>query len=170
MAFVEAGTALAIIKREKLFEADYGSFEDYCRLRWGFEKSKVKNWMAAAELFNSLAALPDVSQPENEAQIRPLRGLSPLEAQIAWQGVVAASRGRRITEAAVRRAIKELQLIPPKAPCTRVNKGEQKRVVAAAVVELLLLARKRAAYEDLIEKLEKLDGHIQRLFAPTRPK
>jgi hypothetical protein len=94
-AFVEAGTALATVKKERFWTQEYDSFESYCRLRWGLEMSKVNNWMAAASLFNSLSAHADVPPPENEAQMRPLRGLSPAEAQIAWRAAVALSGGRR---------------------------------------------------------------------------
>ena len=70
----------------------------------------------------------------------------------------------------MRRALKELQLTPTATAGSRINKAEQKRLVSAAVDELLLLVRKRAAYELLIEKVEGLHGHIWQLFASSNPK
>jgi hypothetical protein len=41
MAFVEIGLALATIKEEELYREGFDSFKSYCRVRWGFQLSKV---------------------------------------------------------------------------------------------------------------------------------
>jgi hypothetical protein len=157
ISFVDAGLALAAIKNEELYRDGFDSFETYCRVRWGFQMSKVYNWMTAAKLFSSLSTRPDLPKPEYEAQLRPLFGLAPSQAQLAWQCAAAMRPGHPVTTRMVKTAIKQLQLVPPKPAPRRINKGEQRRLVTDFISELLVLARQQAAHAVLIEKIEGLD-------------
>jgi hypothetical protein len=170
MGFVEIGLALATIKEEELYREGFDSFETYCQVRWGFQLSKVYNWITAAKLFTGLANLPDIPKPDHEAQLRPLFGLAPSQAELAWQCAAAMSAGRQITQSIVKSAVKQLQLVAHEPPRGRINKSEQRRVVTEAIAELLVLARQKAANEVLIEKLERLDHHIRLLLAPSQSK
>jgi hypothetical protein len=73
--FVEVGDALAEIREKRLYRASHGTFESYCRERWGFVASRARQLIAAAETVTAvtLAGLP---APANEAQAR---GLVPLK-------------------------------------------------------------------------------------------
>jgi hypothetical protein len=170
LAFVEIGLALATIKEEELNREGFDSFESYCRVKWGFQLSKVYTWITAAKLFISLSKLPDVPKPDHQTQLRPLFGLAPSHARLAWQCAVALSGGRRTTERMVKSAVQQLQLVPAEPPCPRNKEGEQRRVVTEAVAVILVLVHQKAAYEVLTERIEELDHQIRPLLAPSRLK
>jgi hypothetical protein len=55
-----------------LFE--YGTFEDYCRQRWGFGRLPAWRNISAAEVHCLIASVPSMPLPNCEAQVRPLVG------------------------------------------------------------------------------------------------
>ena len=46
--FVEMGLALGTIRDLRLYKRDYGSFEKYCRARWGCSRQHAYRLIAAA--------------------------------------------------------------------------------------------------------------------------
>lgn len=172
-AFADIGLALARIRDKRLYRAEFDSFEEYCQVRWKFGPLKAYRLIAAAQVFASIAALPETPTPEHESQLRPLFGLTPPQVQIAWQWAAAKSFGRPITARLVKSAMKELQLGEPTPATnrpTRPKKSEQRKAVSDAIGELLALASSKASYDLLIERIEALHGQIQSLFAPSRSK
>ena len=169
--FVEAGLALALIRDKDLARMEYDSFDDYCLKKWGFHRSKVHAWITAAQLFTTFSARPDLPKPDHESQLRPLFGLTPEQAQLAWQCAAVKAGNRKITARLVKSVATELQLKVETRPAKRrINKSEQRKVVNASIGELLALVRQKVAYEILTAKLEGLHQHIQLLFAPSVPK
>lgn len=70
-AFVAVGQALLAIRDGKLYRADYKTFEDYCRQRWDFGRSRAYRLMEAAEVASDLS--PNGQQMvTNERQARAL--------------------------------------------------------------------------------------------------
>jgi hypothetical protein len=54
----------------------YGTFEDYCRERWGLARRTAYQLMDAAEVVDNVRNCAQ-QLPANEAQARPLTGLDP---------------------------------------------------------------------------------------------
>lgn len=52
--FVEVGNALAEIRDNKLYRKWYGTFDEYCRERWGFKKGYANYQIKAAKTFGNL--------------------------------------------------------------------------------------------------------------------
>ena len=48
--FIEAGEALLEIRESKLYRLGYGTFETYCKGRWGFSSNRARRLMDAAEV------------------------------------------------------------------------------------------------------------------------
>lgn len=69
-AFLEAGTALATIREQRLYRGSHGTFEAYCLDRWQLSKSYANQIIGAA----AIAAIVPV---RNEGQARVLSGLEP---------------------------------------------------------------------------------------------
>jgi hypothetical protein len=167
---IEVGLALARIKKKGYFQDDYPSFEVYCHVRWGLHRSKAVSLMSAARVSGVLAELSEYPQPDHEYQLRPLYGLLPEQAKLAWQFAAGRSGGRPVTASMVKRALKELQLSPQPAEAKpkRINKAAQRQVINEGVRELLMLAVQRKPHETLIAKIESLHHQIQLLFAPAK--
>lgn len=103
--FVEVGNALLEIRESKLYRASHGTFEAYCKARWGFIASRTRQLIGAAETVKALESVTDVT-PANEAQARELAPLrdDPEAMASAWLAAVEATQGKP-TAAAVASAV-----------------------------------------------------------------
>lgn len=97
--FVEVGAALMRIRDERLYRVEYGTFEDYCRERWGFTDRRARQMMDAAEVAESLPTGTIV--PATESQARELSGLDP---ETAAEVMEAAAESGKVTAAGIRDA------------------------------------------------------------------
>lgn len=81
--FYEVGSALLAIRDARLYRAEHGTFEDYCRERWGMTRMRASQLIAASEAFGNVNH--GLQPPANERQIRPLTQLgSPEQQREAW--------------------------------------------------------------------------------------
>jgi hypothetical protein len=98
--FIEVGNALAAIQERKLYRDDYGTFEDYCRTKWGFSRQRAYQLTAAAEAVTTVVdrGLP---APSNEAQARELTRIPEPQRAEVWRETVERTGGQP-TAAAVR--------------------------------------------------------------------
>ena len=62
----------------KLYRASHGTFEEYCRERWGFARNYANKMIAASSVVSHLGT--NVPKPATESQARPLAKL-PAEEQ-----------------------------------------------------------------------------------------
>lgn len=101
--FIEVGTALMIIRDKRLYRVDFGTFEEYCRERWGVEKSQTYRLIDAAKVVSNLSPIGEVL-PRTESQARPLAKLEPELQREAWAEVVR-DNGPNITAAKVEEVV-----------------------------------------------------------------
>ena len=87
--FLVVGTALARIRDERLYRANYDTFEDYCQTKWNMSRQYVNRIVAAAEVVDDLETI--VSKPANEAQAKPLAKLPREERAAVWMEAVETS-------------------------------------------------------------------------------
>jgi phage N-6-adenine-methyltransferase len=108
--FVEVGTALLKIRDGRLYRAEFGTFEDYCRERWGFGGEHARRLMRSAEVVQNLRESPPMGGllPANEKQARPLNALEPDQQREAWQRAVDTAPDGRITAGHVQRVVDEM--------------------------------------------------------------
>lgn len=108
--FVEVGRALATIQKNRLYRAEHGTFEAYCRTRWQYAKSQAYRLIGAAEVVDRLSPIGDKSRlPKNEAQVRPLLGLEPKEQVKAWKSALESAGDGAVTAKSVRAAVASYQ-------------------------------------------------------------
>jgi hypothetical protein len=105
--FVEVGEALATIRDARLYKDTHGTFEDYCRERWGFSRRHSNRLIEAAEVVGILGPIGPTVTNEGQARalgqvVRDLGADAAAEVleQVAATGIVTATR---ITEAAQQR-------------------------------------------------------------------
>ena len=87
--FYEVGQALAFIREKKLYRAEYKTFEDYCRERWGIQRNYANKLIAASEVVQNIGMGTMV--PTSERQTRPLYTLDPETQREAWDQLVQQS-------------------------------------------------------------------------------
>ncbi|MHC1769243.1 MAG: hypothetical protein AB9869_34005 [Verrucomicrobiia bacterium] len=166
--FVDVGLALAEIRRDRLYKEEYDSFEVYCREKWHYGRRHVYQLISAAELFTHLCAICAHCKPDHESQLRPLVGLTPEQAQLAWTCAVESAGGRKITARLVKKAMQDLGLAAPPKPVSKINrnaKAERRKLINDTIGQLLLLIGQKAAYEAILQHVEALQRHIQPLLA-----
>lgn len=111
--FVDVGNALLEIRDSRLYRADYSTFEDYCRERWGFNRTYAFYMIESAKVITNLN-VHNCEQvlPVNESQARPLVSLEP-DLQIeAWQRAVETAPESGITAKHVQSIVDEIQNKP----------------------------------------------------------
>ena len=89
--FVEVGQALMTIRDKRLYRIKYGTFEDYCRDKWGVSRIHAHRLIESTGVIANL--LPIGNIPQTESQARPLTKLEPEIQREAWAQVVEETKG-----------------------------------------------------------------------------
>jgi hypothetical protein len=169
---VQVGLAFATIRDRRLYRAEFTTFEEYCRNRWDYGRRYVNYLISAAQVFTYLGTR-GAQKPTHEKQVRPLIGLTPEQAQQAWDKAVQRAGGKTVTTRLVKNVVNGLRstLTPNQEPRKKRPSSEAKRrLINAAIGELLLLVSQKANHAVLAQKVEALHGQIQALFPPPAPK
>lgn len=87
--FVEVGEALAEIRDRQLYRHLHGSFDEYCKRRWGMAGRHAHRLIASTKTHEELSNLagPDgvaIPAPQNERQIRDLASLTTERKREVW--------------------------------------------------------------------------------------
>jgi hypothetical protein len=124
--FYEVGYALAEIREQRLYRAEYGTFEDYCRDRWQMSDSRARRLIYSSEVVDNVKSVPIGTLPTNEAQTRPLAKLPAEEQGPAWEEAVERSGGKP-TARHVEEVVKE-RTQPPAPERQRIDSlpGEER--------------------------------------------
>ncbi|HYW21188.1 MAG TPA: hypothetical protein VE956_18195 [Nodularia sp. (in: cyanobacteria)] len=96
-AFFEAGKALTELRDRRLYRSTHGTFEEYCRDRFGYSRRQPYLLMEAAVIFDNLLENCDRNDhilPTNEWQIRPLSKLDRDIQPEAWEQAVESAKGK----------------------------------------------------------------------------
>jgi len=105
--FVDVGNALLEIRDSRLYRETHGTFEDYCRDRWGFTRMRASQLINAAEVVGNVNNCLQ-SLPATESQARPLTSLPPDEQREAWQRAVETAPDGKVTAAHVQSVVDEM--------------------------------------------------------------
>ena len=116
--FVEVGSALSDIRDNRLYRASHGTFEEYCRERWGMQRAHAYRLIDAAQVSVNLSPIGDI--PKTESVARPLVSLPPEQQREAWTEAIqkAESKSRPVTAQDVTDAVYKLR------PHVAYNTGE----------------------------------------------
>lgn len=86
--FYEVGKALREIRDERLYrELLYKRFEEYLKKRWDMGKAHAYRLIEASRVIDNLSPIGDL--PENEAQLRPIGKLKPVDQRRLWRDFLA---------------------------------------------------------------------------------
>ena len=79
-SYLDVGEALCEISEQRLYREQFGTFAEYCQVKWNITARHANRLMRAFELVENLKSDPGVSSaaiPTTEKEGRPLQGLSP---------------------------------------------------------------------------------------------
>jgi hypothetical protein len=115
--FLEVGTALCEIRDRRLYRAAHGTFEAYCRERWGMSRIHAHRMIEGSKVAESL--LPTGNIPATERVARALTALPAAERQPVWDCAVESAKGGKVTTTHVRRAVQKVRHAnrPDPPPC-----------------------------------------------------
>lgn len=120
--FTDVGNALLEIRDSKLYRAEYGTFEDYCRDRWGWERRHAYRMIEATQAVENVSNWTQLPPPANEAQARPLTKLEPEQQREVWQQVIDTAPMGVITAAHVQNVVDDY-IAPAQQPHVTFNSG-----------------------------------------------
>jgi phage N-6-adenine-methyltransferase len=106
--FVDVGSALLEIRDSRLYRTTHGTFEDYCRERWGWERRHAYRMIDAAQATENVSNWTQIA-PATESQARPLTALEPEQQREAWQRAVETAPNGKVTAAHVQGVVDEYQ-------------------------------------------------------------
>lgn len=108
LSFIDIGEALYEIRESRLYREGFDTFEDYCRKRWNFSRQRASQLIEGAKIAELLST--DVTiWPSNEAQVRPLAGLSNEKVTEAWKIAKALAGKKEISGRIVKEAVNSLR-------------------------------------------------------------
>jgi hypothetical protein len=107
--FAEVGNALLAIREAKLYRAENGTFEAYCKTRWGFARTYAHYLIEGAKVAENIRVHNCEQIPVSEAVARPLTKLPAAEQPAAWQAATdkAKSENRPVTARDVEEVIEK---------------------------------------------------------------
>ncbi len=105
-AFYEVGFALMQIRDNRLYREIYGTFEEYCKEKWGFTKSRANQLISASEVADNLTTT--VAKEIPERHLRPLTSLPPEEQREVYQKAVETAPDGKVTAKHVEETVSKM--------------------------------------------------------------
>ena len=116
--FIEVGLALAEVRDSKLYRSDYKTFDDYCREKWGWDKTYCTRLIGASEVSKTVP----IGTIHNEAQARELAKVEPAERA----GVLEkAAESGNVTAKSIREAAAPKQTARRSKPAICAGAGQE---------------------------------------------
>ncbi|MEA5508009.1 hypothetical protein VB735_33990 [Halotia wernerae UHCC 0503] len=115
-AFFVAGKALTELRDRRLYRSTHLTFEEYCKDRFGYNRSRSYQIIDAATVVDNLHKCPQIVDilPTAEGQVRPMTKLEPQEQQEVWRQAVEKAGGKvptgRIVKDVVQRIIERTRV------------------------------------------------------------
>jgi hypothetical protein len=105
--FIDVGSALAGIRKERLYRKDHGggfdTFEEYCKSKWSMTHRRANQLIEAAEIAGSLGNM--FPTPTSDRHARSLGPLPPDQRADAWREATETAPGGRVTAAHVQSVV-----------------------------------------------------------------
>jgi hypothetical protein len=150
----QVGEALLAVRDERLYRAEYPTFEAYLTQKWELKQSRAYQLMDAAQVVRNLESSTIVELPANESQARELTSLEPEAQRLGWQIVEDTAPDGKITAAHVKSVVNVLKEV---FATGAIDDGTGEQIpVAAATPEHL----KAAITEETYERMQRQEAHI----------
>lgn len=110
-SFMRVAQALLAIRDKRLYRGEFSTFEEYCKRRWRFTRSRASQLIEASEITRNLSTIVDTETrilPSKESVVRPLAGMDPTDQRIAWDSAVRMSGNKEPTASVVKAAARSV--------------------------------------------------------------
>lgn len=154
--FFQVGLHLKEIRDKRLYRQEYGTFEEYCRKRWGFSRSNGYNLISAGEIARNVGI--DPSAPVTKSHLEPLKLIKDETVQQkAWQ---EAQEAGAETADEVKNICKK-HVVLSKAGEPWVSAVKKQKILGHTAYDLLKqLKRLPAYYKTAVENFCVSEGGI----------
>lgn len=154
--FLDVGEALAAIRDERTYLAEYISFEVYCERRWGISDSRARQLIGAVATVTNVTAL-GAPAPTTESQARELSGLEPAVAAEVMTKAHEDTDGK-VTAKAISEA--RGQVAPPPQPKAKVPAAKKNQWTETKDPEVLAQLDAEDRCQDFGYVLGSLEGFL----------
>ena len=121
--FFDVGNALMVVRNDRLYREEYGTFEDYCQEKWGWTRQHANRLISSAEVVGNLEPMGSIL-PTTERQTRELARVAPEKQRAVWKDVVETAPKGKVTAKHVQAVVKQHKeparesdpVEPPKEP------------------------------------------------------
>jgi hypothetical protein len=122
-AFYEAGIALQELRDRRLYRSTHKTFEQYCRDRFGYNRSRSYQLIDAGMVVDNLQKCPQFVDifPTKESQVRPLASLTPSQQVEVWTKAVEQVNGKVPPARVVKSIVDQIRERRPVPNPWRVN-------------------------------------------------
>lgn len=148
--FYEVGAALLAIRDKRLYR-DYGTFEDYCQMRWQMSKTYANRLIAASEVIENLTTIVVKNElPQHETHVLPLTALQPEEQQLIWQVVTQTAPGGKVTAQHVKSVVNVFKEV---VVTDAIDNGAGEQIRVSDIVKAVVI-------EETYERMKRQETHI----------
>ena len=106
-AFYDVGNALNEIKESRLYRADHGTFEEYCKTKWGFARQHAYRLIASSKVLDNIEPTDEQRENLRETHLRPLATLPVDEQKKAFLEAMESAPDGQLTQKHVREVVQE---------------------------------------------------------------
>ena len=152
-AMVDAGKALAEIRRRQLYRVSAGSWEAYVDQRFQITKRRCDQMIAFAGVHDALEEMGTLVPSLSETAARPLVGMPADELQAV---LAEASQGGEITATSIRKATSRR-----KAKAAKVPRPRRFKVPGATVVVTFNSRTDRSAINALAAAMSQAEAQLE---------
>ena len=110
--FIEVGEALLEIRDSRLYRIEHGTFEEYCKGKWGITKQSAYQLISGAAVSKNIKSHNCDFQPTKQSQTRPLTKLPADKQSEAWAKSVESAGGQQPTAKQVEAVVVEMRPAP----------------------------------------------------------
>jgi hypothetical protein len=104
------GQALRQIREQRLYRADFKTFENYCRNRWDFSRQHATRLIDFADVIDDLSVTFGDKLPQRESHARALVGLTSEQRRKLWAECLEG--GKKMKAADISKAAARMQMSP----------------------------------------------------------
>ena len=161
--FIEVGKALSVIRDNRLYREDYPNFQAYTRDKWQYIIAYADRLIGASEVLDDLTPIGVKILPVNEAQFRPLLAVPREKRPEAWEKVLEASEGKKLTASLIRQVASEFSGTKPKPQRRRTTSADWISV-SENLNNALNLVKGSDYPADLVSAIEDLENAIKKVM------
>lgn len=106
---IEVGQALSAINRGRLYRAEYGSFDEYCRAKWDFGRKRGYELMRAGQMAEEVSAAGLQLDRPTERQLRAAAKLGTTKDRVkAFQRAKEIAGEKKVSSRHIEEAVNEI--------------------------------------------------------------